>query len=63
MKLEWSVTDVTVSGSPDRVEPTILGVILVIGIFLPFQVVFEAREPLWDVGTHSRAQIRFLWVV
>ena len=51
MKIEWLVTDVSAVGSPDRVQRSILGVIL--GVFWPIQAAFVVEELPCDLEIPS----------
>ena len=60
MKLEWLVTNVTASGSPDRVERTILEVILAehffanLGRICGREAILWCRNPLLSPNTFTQ---------
>ena len=45
IKVEWLAVDVTADESPDRAEPTILGVILAGPFFWSVQVLYDVGTP------------------
>ena len=53
MKIAWLISDVMAVGSPDSAERAILGVLILAGVFLAFQVIFVVRGPLYGVTTAS----------
>ena len=58
MKPERLIANIIPTGPPDKAEPAILGVTVIVfwpiqGIFLPIQAVCVVGEPLCDVGTPS----------